>query len=85
MRLIYAELAKAQFTGNFAPTYTTAEVHAFIDSVPTVDAVEVVRCANCEDFSVECSKYCDNYRYVCRRFRHKVYPNDFCSYGEKVK
>lgn len=42
MRLIYAELAKAQFTGNFTPTYTTAEAHAFIDSVPTVDVQPVV-------------------------------------------
>jgi hypothetical protein len=46
----------------------------------TVDAVEVVRCA-------ECRKYSD--RHCCRSFGGGSYvpfpmkPNDFCSYGER--
>ena len=40
---------------------------------PTVDAVEVVRCKDCETFS----------NGTCWKMRGKMKPEDFCSYGER--
>lgn len=49
-----------------------------IEAAPTVDAVEVVRCSECK-YRTEHSN--------CGHPRHEVlppvYPNDFCSYGER--
>ena len=40
-RYIDAELAKAEFTGNFQSQYATGTVKAMIDNVPTADVEEV--------------------------------------------
>lgn len=47
--------------------------------IPSADVVEVVRCKNCKylmfsDFYGECSK----------GYMGIVYPNDFCSHGERA-
>ena len=44
-----------------------------IESTPTVDAVEVVRCKDCKWYK------CDG----CFFSTSEVEENDFCSYGEK--
>ena len=55
---------------------------------PTVDAMEVVRCKDCEHWSV------DQYGCVCKlhsekentdypAFEVQMLPTDFCSYGER--
>ena len=54
-RYIDAELAKAEFTGNFQDRYATAHIKALIDSTPTADVQPVVHgewisdkiCSNC--------------------------------------
>jgi len=46
----------------------------FIESRPTVDAVEVVRCKDCKQYN--------GHRY-CTYFAEAVLDNDFCSYGER--
>ena len=52
-----------------------------IDSVPGVDAVEVVRCKDCKKWlKVEPSDTNCRYCAVSRRSR---LPYDFCSYGER--
>lgn len=52
-----------------------------IDSTPTVDAVEVIRCKNCKWYveDREFPPFCDNP--ICGM----QHPNDetFCSYGER--
>ena len=45
---------------------------------PTVDAVEVVRCKECR-YSKE---YSDK-QFTCKWFDTLVFPNDFCSNGER--
>jgi hypothetical protein len=40
-RYIDAELAKAEFTGNFRDEYSTPLIKAMIDDVPTADVEEV--------------------------------------------
>lgn len=54
----------------------------FIDSVPEVDAVEVVRCGECKHRSSDYDILGD---YLCekRGCRFFCKDNDFCSYGER--
>ena len=48
-----------------------------LDCCPTVDAVEVVRCKDCKQYSQ--SGLCNLYLSVS----HEMKPDDFCSYGER--
>ena len=55
---------------------------SFIDDAPTVDAVEVVRCKDCEFRSSWMMNR--NLRYICPE--SGMFPNcenDFCSYGKR--
>ena len=54
-----------------------------VDNAPTVDAVEVVRCAFCK----ACVNINSESKAVvwCNRHRMAVSPHDFCSYGERRK
>lgn len=47
---------------------------------PTVDAVEVVRCRECNHCDPE-NYHCDHPMSTAAPLRHK--PDDFCSYGER--
>ena len=67
--------------------YRAADVWACIESKPTVDAVEVVRCKNC--------KHCElcypekqigkeaTPGWYCKDQKKYRRPDDFCSYGER--
>ena len=59
--------------------YDTNAVLDSIDSQPTVDAVEVVRCKDC--------KYRTEFGHCGDLRQHGIlpvaYPYDFCSYGER--
>lgn len=50
-----------------------------IEDTPNADVVPVVRCSQC--------KYCKHIRtdvFSCRHWNtHRVYENNFCSYGER--
>ena len=53
------------------------EADDVIQAMPTVDAVEVVRCKNCKYY---CNGWhCNLYLNVS----HETKPDDFCSYGER--
>ena len=58
-----------------------SDLAEFLDSQPTADVEEVVRCKDC--------KYSDKATYVhaiCCDFLPKIMkPTDFCSYGERRK
>lgn len=49
-------------------------VRAWLDDQPTVDAVEVVRCKDCQSFYNG---------YHCMRMQVRVRSDHFCSYGER--
>ena len=55
------------------------DVVEFLDDMPTVDAVEVVRCRDCKWLYDEMDDYC------CRSHRGlvRICENSFCSYGER--
>lgn len=53
-------------------------IHNAIDQAPTIDAVPVVRCKNCEYFGVNN----ENVPYCSNRFGlDDPEPNGFCNYG----
>lgn len=69
---------------NYEP-WTLDEILDFINDAPAVDAVEVVRCKDCEHY--QC---CGNNAYgLCFDPKRKdggtneVREDDFCSYGER--
>ena len=64
------------------------EILEMIDTSPTIEAVEVVRCRDCK-YSVETSEQerelwgLSNDHMECCWFGSNVFANDFCSYGER--
>lgn len=79
---------KVQTSGSVSPvTYginsvVHRKIQELIASAPTVDAVEVVRCKDCdwyrEDGSICVNAHCSKSYYGCR-----VRQDQFCSYGER--
>lgn len=49
-----------------------------IDDMPTIDAIEVVRCEDCKYFSDP-----NSYIGKCTLRGDYIVPNDFCSYAEE--
>ena len=55
----------------------------YFKTIPTVDAVEVVRCKNCayyDPYYMECSE--DHHRYAEIGVQN-ILPDDYCSRGER--
>ena len=60
------------------------KVLVMIDKQPTADVVEVVRCKDCEHYSLamlKCSLPSDDEHSFDNYAPHIWQPNDFCSYG----
>ena len=76
MQLIDANELKAELQNELYMTDSTkAAFRSIIRKVPTVDAVEVVRCKDCEYYN-ECSERC--------KFWHGVrHPEHYCGEGER--
>ena len=55
---------------------------ADLSDMPTIDAVPVVRCKDCAYFSNE-EILCSHEGNMVLNIGKTVYPNDFCSYGER--
>ena len=80
MRLIDADAMRDDWleNGENEYVYDTNAVLDSIDSQPTVDAVEVVRCKDCKYFGLND----ENVPYCYNRFGlNDPEPNGFCSYG----
>lgn len=56
----------------FSDAYDKAMIVDLVDEQPTVDAVEVVRCKDCE------------FRNECDYSAVYVHPNGFCNWGKRV-
>ena len=61
------------------------DVVEFLNDMPTVDAVPVVRCKDCKHYRPQKkSAHWENRANYCNRIvTIKVQPYDFCSYGER--
>ena len=53
-----------------------------LDKMPTIDAVQVVRCKDCQ-YTDEPIYEKDDHDHWCREHSLYVYENDYCSYGER--
>ena len=63
-----------------------AKCEIAIEDAPTVDAVQVVQCANCKWFDIsEPSGTVEPIFYKCKRKSRFVESDDFCKYGEVRK
>ena len=60
--------------------YSESDIGYMIRKRPTVDAVEVVRCKDCNHCDPE-NYHCDHYMGTVVPLSRK--PDDFCSYGER--
>ena len=69
-------------------------LHMLLETQPTVDAVEVVRCKDCQHFEKKWSYhkttsedvgcgYCWHWDYETGMSPNQVDGDDFCSYGER--
>lgn len=54
-----------------------------INSQPTVDAVEVVRCKDCRFYERDVEYYPDGTKDVCRLLKRQMLEDGFCSVGER--
>ena len=72
MRLIDADALKANINTAF-----WSEIGKIIDSAPTIDAVEVVRCQDCKHWVYNFNGCARN---PCTE---PWYATDFCNYGER--
>ena len=89
-RLIYLEDAKEALTG-WETDPTDEEIEYTLENLPTVDAVEVVRCKDCTFCKVDNTVYLkdvfgnenDTPRYHCLMGYGYNKPDHFCSYGER--
>jgi hypothetical protein len=80
MRLIDADTLKRQFLEQFwSVTWPNNMIHGIIDGMPTVDAVPVLRCENCEHFEID--KHYGNH--TCWRTGEDTRHDDYCSRGKR--
>ena len=79
---------------HWKPNVKTADVIAGLQRCQTVDAVEVVRCKDCQHFEKKWSYhntpsedigcgYCWHWEYETGMSPNQVVGDDFCSYGER--
>ena len=86
-RLIDAEQAKrATYEEIFWTESEQAVVRHFLAKIPKVDAVEVVRCKDCEHWklidSLNPHRECQIF-YGLHDYGYLTGADDFCSYGER--
>lgn len=82
MRLINGDALIDEANSDGAYGYVDAKQ---ISEVPTIDAVEIVRCRDCKHYRPQKkSAHWENRANYCNRIvTIKVQPDDFCSYGER--
>jgi hypothetical protein len=82
IRLIDANAMREDWleNGENEYVYDTNAVLASIDAQPTVEAVEVVRCKDCEWYNA--TGCCEGFGW-CEHFDGGMMDNDFCSHAER--
>ena len=82
MRLVDADNARECFGGDGV---TGAVMKRMFDSLPTIDAVPVVRCRECKYWRRYTRQWENHCAGECERHRMEggTYENDFCSQGQR--
>ena len=60
-----------------------ADVFSKLESLPSADVVQVVRCKDCEHYYFADNRIPQEQRYVCEISGEIWKPDSFCSYGER--
>lgn len=85
-RLIDANALKAHVNSvstHWLNDWSTLGVLAAVDKIPTVDAVEVVRCKDCKHYNTTMNE-CESLNFwYSEDGCLPVEDDDFCSYGER--
>ena len=78
-KINYYDHTECMGHGDFETVRTVTDKE--IAEIPTVDAVEVVRCRDCKHYEIHKPKVLEN----CERNGYIIpmKPDDFCSYGER--
>ena len=83
MRLIDADKLKdIKRLYHFREQYDDNLFNHIINQLPTIDAVEVVRCKDCRMNAINIDG-CYVTETWCYKFSYLVEDTDFCSYGER--
>ena len=87
-RLISVPAARSHIDAVVADPILKACMHNVLDGVPAVDAVEVVRCKDCQKWiaDITCHTYINGEMHpmgCCQHTRRFTADCDFCSYGER--
>lgn len=80
MRLIDADGLKPSYVVTSTTTNSVCHLYVSVEdinSAPTVDAVPVVRCRDCNWYQPDADKWCGYFE--CMGFE----PDDYCSQGER--
>lgn len=84
MRLIDADAAKSFAKECWPSDVIRLPIDGFLDNCPSVDAVPVVRCKDCEHYR---NGICEKIEYIMDGYYNGTFdvkrPDDFCSYGAK--
>lgn len=83
-RYIDADALKKRVSELIVPDWTRTLIRSWLDSEPTVDAVQVVRCGKCKYFvknTCECVRLAD--RFGDEYSDAMVYPEYYCADGER--
>ena len=72
--------AECEYKGKCGPMIQRKELLCDVPSMPTIDAVPVVRCGECKRCDPE-TMHCDHPMGTALPLPRK--PDDFCSYGER--
>ena len=82
-RLIDANaLMESKWWDSLKDDFDKARAKIIVQSCPTVDAVEVVRCKDCKHYDKD-ALWCNINSYQFGEQNPNWYEDDFCSYGER--
>lgn len=85
-RYIDADIAKQEFNVGFGGVSHAVIANQIIDSVPTADVVEVVRCKDCAHYQgIKGFVYDGKHAKHCVWHSALRYDNDYCSDGMRKK
>lgn len=76
-------ISRCELFNKLATVQTLGEAYGIIQEMPTVDAVEVVRCKDCKFSDWYTAMDGNQYCYCTEHDSSGHQKNDYCSYGEK--
>lgn len=80
-RLIDGDALITWIKGSQQMTSKMKSIICYIKTMPTIDAVETVRCKNCKHGKYE---FTDNKDWIYCKYHYDYWTaNDYCSYGER--